>query len=169
MEITLKKFIVLVTSLLLLSGCVSFKSPLPEGYSGTTSTISDSFSNHEGSTAHFYIVNKVNGLDIEDSGYKTRVVNSGRGFNMTPTMVSREVATISQIISIAGFVQFATDGQAMFGDSMLVTGDIEFTPVTGERYKVNGKLTKNGSEVWLENSSGEVVSEVVKSAVKKAS
>jgi hypothetical protein len=34
---------------------------------------------------------------------------------------------------------------------------------------VNGKLTKNGSEVWLENSSGEVVSEVVKSAVKKAS
>ena len=88
---------------------------------------------------------------------------------MTPTMVSREVATISQIISIAGFVQFATDGQAMFGDSMLVTGDIEFTPVAGERYKVNGKLTKNGSEVWLENSSGEVVSEVVKSAVKKAS
>ena len=169
MEILLKKLITLITALILLSGCVSFKSPLPEGYSGATSTISDPFSNHEGSTAHFYIVSKVNGLYIEDSGYKTRVVNSGRGFNMTPTMVSRDVAAISQTITVAGFVQFATDGQAMFGDNMLVTGDIEFTPVAGALYKVNGKLTKNGSEVWIESSSGEVVSEVVKSAIKKES
>lgn len=88
---------------------------------------------------------------------------------MTPTMVSRDVAAISQTITVAGFVQFATDGQAMFGDNMLVTGDIEFTPVAGALYKVNGKLTKNGSEVWIESSSGEVVSEVVKSAIKKES
>jgi len=169
MEITLKKFIVLISSLIIFSGCVSFKSPLPEGYSDTTSTISDSFSNHEGSSAHFYIVSKVNGLYIEDSGYKTRVVNSGRGFSMTPTIVSREVATIDQTFTIAGFVQFATDGQAMFGDNMLVTGDIKFTPNAGETYKVNGTLNKKGSEIWLENSQGEVVSEVVKTPVKKAS
>lgn len=168
MEITLKKFIILISSIILLSGCVSFKSPIPVGYSGETTSIKDSYSNHEGSTAHFYIVNKINGMFVEDSGYKTRVVNSGRGFNMTPTMVSRQVATIEQMITIAGFVQFATDGQGMFGDSMLVSGDIKFTPNVDESYKVNGKLNKNGSEVWLENSKGEVVSEVVKSSSKKS-
>jgi hypothetical protein len=168
LEITLKNIIVLISTLILMTGCVAFKSPLPVGYSGATTTISDSYSDHEGSTAHFYIVNKINGLFIEDSGYKTRVANSGRGFNMTPTMVSREVATIEQIITIAGFVQFATDGQAMFGDSMLVSGDIKFTPNVNETYKVNGKLGESGSEVWLENSKGEIVSEVVKPSAKKS-
>lgn len=168
MEITVKNIITIIASLILLSGCVAFKSPIPEGYIGSTATISDSYSNHEGSTAHFYIVNKINGQFIEDSGYKTRVVNSGRGFNMTPTMVSRDVATVKQTITIAGFVQFATDGQAMFGDSMLVSGDIVFTPLENETYIVNGKLSKNGSEVWLENSKGEIVSEIVKPTAKKS-
>jgi hypothetical protein len=168
MEIILKNIIVLISALILMTGCVAFKSPIPVGYSGTTTTISDSYSDHEGSTAHFYIVNKINGLFIEDSGYKTRVANSGRGFNMTPTMLSREIATIEQTITIAGFVQFATDGQAMFGDSMLVSGDIKFTPQAHETYKVNGKLDQSGSEVWLENSKGEIVSEVVKPSAKKS-
>jgi uncharacterized protein YceK len=168
MEIFMKKLLLCVLLGAFLSGCVSFKSAIPPGYSGDRATIADTFSDHEGSTAHFYVVNKVNGLDIEDSGYKTRVVNHGRGFNMTPTMVSREIAAVEQNITIAGFVQFATDGQAMFGDSMLVSGDIKFTPNVNETYKVNGKLNKKGSEVWLENSKGEIVSQIVKVSPKKS-
>ena len=168
MEMFMKKLLLCVLLAGFLSGCVSFKSAIPPGYTGERATISDTFSDHEGSTAHFYVVNKVNGLDIEDSGYKTRVVNHGRGFNMTPTMVSREIAVVEQNITIAGFVQFATDGQAMFGDSMLVSGDIKFTPNVDQTYKVNGKLNKKGSEVWLENSKGEIVSEIVKVSPKKS-
>jgi len=168
MEIFVKKLLLCILFTAFLSGCVSFKSAIPPGYTGDRATISDTFSNHEGSTAHFYVVNKVNGLDIEDSGYKTRVVNHGRGFNMTPAMVSREVAAVEQNITIAGFVQFATDGQAMFGDSMLVSGDIKFTPNVNEIYKVNGKLNKKGSEVWLENSKGEIISKIVKASPKKS-
>ena len=37
-----------------------------------------------------------------------------------------------------------------------------------ETYKVNGKLGESGSEVWLENSKGEIVSEVVKPSAKKS-
>ncbi|MGX5175478.1 hypothetical protein ACUR5C_15765 [Aliikangiella sp. IMCC44653] len=81
---------------------------------------------------------------------------------MTPLMVSREIAAIEQIITIAGFVQFATDGQALFMDDLLVSGNIKFSPQANESYRVKDKLDKTGSSVWIENSKGEIVGKVIK-------
>lgn len=144
-----------------LSGCVSFQNPVPEGYSGTTATVTDTFTNHKGSTAHFFVLTKVNGNLTEDSGYRTRVTNTGRGFNMTPDMVTRPITTEEQTLTIAGFVQFATDGQGMFGDHMLVQGDIRLIPKPNETYRITGELSKEGSSVWLEDSSGNQIGEKI--------
>lgn len=148
------KNIFLLVSMLVLTGCVSFKPSIPEGYTGPRATISDSFSNHSGSKAHFYVLSKIGKKSIEDSGYRTRVANHGRGFNMTPQAISREVTTDNQVFTIVGYVQFATDGQAMFGDNMIVRKTVEIAPRAGETYKVVGELRKDGSDVWIEDSKG---------------
>ena len=147
-----KMALLLIT--LLMTGCASFQASIPADYSGPTATIKDSYSDHQGSTAHFYVMTNIYGKLIEDSSYRTRVINSGRGFNMTPQMVSRQVTVEPHLFTIMGFVQFATDGQAMFGDLMLVKKTIELTPVAGETYTVNGKLATKGSDVWLEDTKG---------------
>ena len=136
------------------SGCASFQPSIPEGYAGHTATIEDTYSNHTGSTAHFYVLSKIDDKLIMDSGYKTRVVNSGRGFNMTPQMLSREVTTDSHLFTLVGFVQFATDGQGLFGDSMMVKKSLRLTPEPGMLYRVTGELSKSGSDIWLEDSNG---------------
>ena len=138
----------------IMTGCVSFQPSIPEGYSGPRATINDTYSNHTGSKAHFYVLTKIDEKSVEDSGYKTRVDNHGRGFNMTPYMVSREVTVDSHVFTIMGFVQFATDGQGMFSDHMMVTKTVNLAPQAGEIYKVAGELNKNGSDVWLEDSNG---------------
>lgn len=148
------KNFVLVVLVTVLAGCASFQSAVPEGYSGPTATITDTYANHEVSKAHFYALTKVGDIRVEDSGYKTRVDNTGRGFNMTPYMVSREVTNEEQVFTIMGFVQFATDAQGMFGDHMLVTKEVLLKPDTNEKYIVSGKLSKEKSDVWIEDSMG---------------
>jgi len=139
---------------LFLSGCVSFQPSIPIDYVGEKATLSDSYSNHEGSTAHFYVLTKIDGRSMENSGYRTRVNNQGRGFNMTPYMVSRETTIDEHVFTVAGFVQFATDAQGMFGDSMLVVKNVTFKPEANETYTVKGELNKNDSNVWIEDKNG---------------
>ena len=140
--------------ILLLSGCVSFQPSIPIDYVGKKATLSDSYSNHEGSTAHFYVLTKIDGRSIEDSGYRTRVNNHGRGFNMTPYMVSRDTTIEEHVFTVAGFVQFATDAQGMFGDSMLIEKEVILKPEANQVYVVKGELSKNGSNVWIEDKYG---------------
>jgi len=104
----MRKFAVIIL-IIMLSGCVSFQPSIPIDYIGERVTLSDSFDNHEGSTAHFYVLTKIDGRSVEDSGYRTRVNNHGRGFNMTPYMVSREVTVVEHVLTFSWFAQFATD------------------------------------------------------------
>lgn len=143
----------------LLSACVSFQPIIPDGYTGKVFTVNDTFTNHKKSKAHFFVLSKVDGTLIEDSGYATRVANNGHGFDMKPLMVSREITAEPHILTIQGYVHFATDGQAMFGRSMLVTKEIHLTPKPHETYKVKGVLDKSGSKVWLEDSEGNIYGE----------
>ena len=68
-------------SFLLLIGYASFQPSIPEGYSGPAAVASDTYSNHRGSTAHFFL-SRVDENSVENSAYKTRVANTGRGFDI---------------------------------------------------------------------------------------
>ncbi|MDH3750979.1 MAG: hypothetical protein OEU40_10315 [Gammaproteobacteria bacterium] len=144
-----------------LSGSISFVDSIPEGYAGDRATITDSFANHAGPTAHFFVLSKISGQAVEDSGYRTEVDNYGRGRNMTPVMVSREVTTQEQSFTIKGFVQFASIAESFGKDDMLVEGVTQFTPSANQVYTVRGSLGTAKSKVWIEDSSGEVVGEPV--------
>ncbi len=152
----MKKLIILVFTLLQ-AACVTLHNPIPEDYVGERASISDSYSNKESTTAHFFMVDEIDGKKIEDSWGATRLANDGRGFYFKPKIVSREVMAKEQTFTIQGMVFFPTDAQALFLDDMAVTEQVRFSPAPGEKYTVRGKLSAQGSEVWLEDASGNKV------------
>ena len=140
-----------------LAGCASFHDPVPAGHSGAVATLSDTYTDYTGSTVQFFILQKVDGKRVLDSAHQTAAGNTGRGFRMVPTIVGRRILPIEQTFTLAGYVQFATDAQALFGDNMLVTGDVRFTPRADEEYFVKGTLGLQKSSIWIEDSKGQPV------------
>ena len=153
----MKKAAMIFACAVLAAGCITFVDTLPEGYEGPTATIADSYTNHEGSSAHYFTFAMIDGQYIDNSGNRTRIANQGRGFDMTPVMITHDVPVEELNIMLAGYLFFATDAQGMFGDSMLVEGELSFTPNAGEIYTVKGELGKEVSTVWLEDSKGNIV------------
>jgi len=140
------------------SGCATFE-PVPEGYQGPTATIKDTYSNKTATFAHYFELDKVNGNQIAGSFGETRSKNYGRGTYFEPAMVERKILPEEQVLSISGYVFFPTDAQLLFGDLLEVKGEFTFTPKADETYLVKGSINKKESEVWLEDSEGNVVSE----------
>lgn len=151
---SMKKLIVLGFLALFISGCFSNFNPIPEGYTGPRAIIEDSYSNKTGSNAHYFMLTKVNGKDIDDSWGETRVANYGQGTSFKPVIVTRDVPANSQTFTLTGMVFFPTDIQVMFGDDMKIEKQVRFQPETGERYTVKGALSESNSDVWLEDSKG---------------
>ena len=157
------RLVAAAAALVALAACSSqeFVNPIPSGYKGATAKISDSYSHNTGDSAHFYVVNAVDGLPIVDSGYRTRKALSGRTTRMDPQIAARWVKAEQQTFTITAYVEYASKAQAMFGDEMMVSGDVTFTPEPNGRYIVKGKLSKDGYAVWIADVSGKVVSEKV--------
>ncbi|MDF1819774.1 MAG: hypothetical protein P1U54_14130 [Immundisolibacteraceae bacterium] len=150
------RLISLFGMLLMLSGCSTF-TPLPENYNGPTAKIKDSYSNRQATKAHYFTLDKIDGNDVANSFGETRSANYGRGAAFDPVISEREVLPKMQTFTISGYVFFPTDVQLLFGDTLSVTGDIHFSPEEGESYVVTGRVGDGRSEVWLEDSAGNVV------------
>ncbi len=131
-----------------------FADPMPSGYEGPKARIYDSYSHNASSSAHFFVVNAVNGQPIEDSGHRTKSAMAGRSLTMRPQMVGRWVPAEEQTFTITGYVQYSSKAQEMMGEDMTVTGDITFKPNPNGRYKVKGKLSEEISYVWIEDHRG---------------
>lgn len=155
------KSIAISIILLNLAGCMSFQSSVPEGYSGTTASVNDTYKHHTGPKAHFFVLTQVDEKVIENASYRTRLQNSGRKEVITPYMVTRTVMTEEQQFTIAGFVQFMIDGQTLVGENLLVSGNVSFNPIANETYNVTGELSKYKSTVWIEDSKGNIVSDKI--------
>lgn len=136
-----------------LSGCATYN-PIPEGYSGPTSTISDSYSNKRSSSAHYFILTKVDGNTVRNSWDATRAKNGGRGTEFTPEIISREVPSKKQTFTIQGLAFYPTDAQSLIFNDMSIVKVVSFSPAENERYIVKGSLSKAGSDVWIEDSKG---------------
>ncbi|MBD8513513.1 hypothetical protein IFO68_12610 [Photobacterium sp. CAU 1568] len=145
-------FIVFVS----MAGCASFM-PVPENYNGPTATIKDSYSNKQSTTAHFFTLQKIDGNYVSNSFGATRSANYGSGAAFEPEITVREVLPKEQIFTITGYIFFPTDAQLLFGDNLAVRGDLQFSPEAGETYVVKGTVSEKVSEVWLEDSEGDIV------------
>lgn len=134
-----------------LSGCATFSPSVPEGYKGPVAIIKDSVKPHSEKKADFFYVSEIDGKRIEDSRIKTLNVNRGRGFNMTPSVIERNVPAQQATFTLVGRTEYAAPILALTNTVYQVTGKVTFSPETYRSYVVRGELAENYSAVWLED------------------
>lgn len=148
--------VVMSAVLSVMSGCAMYK-PIPDGYSGPRSTIKDSVLVHSSSKAAFFYVEAVDGHDIENSRIRTLQVNQGRGMNMTPEILGREIPARPMTLKLVGRTEYGAPILAFTNTVYQVKGDVQFTPEANKSYVVKGELGENYSAVWLEEVSAGAV------------
>src|SRR6267143_6046593 len=134
------RLIVGAVSLILLSGCATFAPSVPEGYSGPVAIIKDSVKPLSQSKADFFYVSEIDGRRIEDSRVKTLKLNQGRGFNMTPSVMERNVPAQRATFTLVGRTEYAAPILALTNTVYQVTGKVTFSPETYRSYVVRGEL-----------------------------
>jgi hypothetical protein len=147
----------MVAIALILPGCVTYQPTIPEGYTGSRTTITDSVTTHSDSKADFFYVEAVNGHDVENSRIKTAIANQGRGMSMTPVILGREIPTQPTTLTLVGRTAYAAPILAMTNTVYEVKGNVQFAPEPGKSYVVKGELAEDHSAVWLEETDGNPV------------
>ena len=141
-----------VAAALVLLGCAT--NPIPEGYTGPKATIRDSEASEGASKASFYYLSAVNGKTIDESLSETRQANRGRGFQMTPKIVEREVPADRELqLTLDATVAYAAPILELInsGSMYRATQVIRFQPEPNGVYIVKGELGPDKSSVWLED------------------
>jgi hypothetical protein len=145
-----------------LSGCATFAPSVPEGYTGPVAIIKDSVKPLSQSKADFFYVSEIDGKQIEDSRIKTLRLNQGRGFNMTPSLIERNVPAQNATFTLVGRTEYAAPILALTNTVYQVTGKVTFSPETYRSYVVRGELGESYSAVWLEDEvTGKTIGEKI--------
>lgn len=143
---------------LLLTGCATTYSPVPENYQGEISQIDSSEERCSSGKADLFYLSEVNGKTIRNSLSATRSATYGQGFNLTTKLLKTDVPAQEATYSIIGRTEHAAPVQAFSDEVYEVKGDIIFTPEANKEYIVKGVLGESYSAVWIElKETGEVV------------
>ena len=147
---------------LLLTGCVSTYSPIPENYQGEISKIDSSEKRHSSGKSDLFYLDKVNGKYIDNTLSATRNATYGQGFNLTTKLVKTDVPSQEATFSIIGRTEHAAPIQAFADEVYEVKGDITFKPEPDKEYIVKGTLGEKYSAVWIElKATGEVINKKI--------
>lgn len=139
--------------MLLLGGCVTYVPTIPQGYTGPRATIRDTAMVHSPSKVDFFITEKVNGGQVENSIGKTLSANYGRGFMMEPKFEEHELpAGQTATVSVRARTLHAAPILALTQAVYEAKGEITFTPEENHIYAVKGTLGENYSAVWIEDT-----------------
>lgn len=149
--------LVVLTSFATLTACSTFKTAVPEGYSGPTATLKDSDDTYSASKADMFYALTVNGNDVDNARFSTRRANEGRGMMMAVQKFERKIPATPQAINIVGRTIFAAPIQAMTSTVYQVKGVVNFTPEANKVYVIRGKLDETYSAVWIEEESTKAV------------
>lgn len=136
----------------LLVGCASpYKSSVPEGYTGPTSTVRDTAVSVKTSLIHMFEMREVDGQRIVSGSAETSSRNYGRGFAITPYPMTNKLPAGKEItIGLSGGTMYAAPILAMTNPTCWVSGEVKFVPVENQVYKVVGEVTDEQCAVWLE-------------------
>jgi hypothetical protein len=102
--------------------------------------------------AYFFFVSKIGDDRIEDSYLRTERRNYGRGAQMTPALVERNVPAQLATFAIEGRTRHAAPilGLASGDRPLDVAGTVTFAPEKHRTYVVKGELGERYSAVWIE-------------------
>ena len=111
----------------------------------------------DGTKAQLFVVQEVDGRTIDSSIFATRRASEGRGFSLLPRLIVRSVPVKPMKLKLIGTHQTAAPihelASRAAGTFFSVEGVVDFTPLEGRKYLVNGELNKGGSSVWIEDES----------------
>ena len=152
----------LLVCLLLLAGCTT--KTLPDGFSGPTATVRDSYANfakggflrHE--KVDLFVMREMDGKYIDNSMLATYRASfkSSLGFALKPQAHERRIPVRPMTVTLAVVRQYAAGGQ--YGGSRepetLVTRKIKLNPVAGATYVVKGRVEGGTASVWLRTAGG---------------
>lgn len=146
-----------------LNGC-AFAPSIPADYWGPQAEIRDSYTKHSEKTADFFYLDKIDGQKIGDSRHATDSASRGKGSQMTPVAIERNVPARKSTFEIVGRTHYVAPIDKWFRTIYEVRGVVEFSPLPNHSYTVRGDIFDNGPDydnymaVWLEDTkSGEVV------------
>jgi len=140
---------------LLLSACAT--NPVPEGYTGPLAKIQDTFTSRSDRAADFFILDHVNGKQVDNALRATTTQNAGRGFAMDVVGYTRDVPAMAATFSIKGRTHYAAPILELTNKVYQVKGDIAFTPEANRTYVVRGLLGPDYSAVWIEDAETKTV------------
>lgn len=155
----------LLVCLLLLAGCTT--KTVPDGFSGPTATVRDSYANFvkggffRSEKVDLFIMREMDGKYIDNSMLATYRASfkSSLGFALKPQALERRIPVRPMTITLAVVTQYAAGGQ--YGGSRepetLVTRKIKLNPVAGETYVVKGRVEGGAASVWLETAGGKAI------------
>lgn len=150
------KSLVPVCAVFLLAGCASFHEPVPQGYAGATAKVSDQAIAEDAGKARVYALAAIDGKRIDNAIFATRRASSGRGFAIATHTVERLVPAMPMRVKLIATHQTAAPIHEMAsraqGTFHSVEGEVDFNPVDGGVYVVNGDLQKGASAVWIEDA-----------------
>ena len=137
-----------------LQGCASYK-PVPEGYKGPVATVTDSGLMETSTKAQIFAMMEVDGNAIDNSFAATARRSRGQGFQLMMDYVSRQVPATPMKVKLKASHTTGAPIHAIFsqvgGAFYSVEGVVDFAPVAGRTYLVQGALSKEGSAVWIED------------------
>ncbi len=158
--VSTKRLVTAAVLLASLTGCATFAPSVPEGYSGPVAIIKDTVKPLSQSKADFFYVSEIDGKRIEDSRVRTLRTNQGRGFNMSPSVIERNVPAQKATFTLVGRTEYAAPILTLTNTVYQVTGKVTFNPETYRSYVVRGELGENYSAVWLEDeANGKMIGE----------
>ncbi len=133
----------------LLAACTA--NPVPEGYSGPTARIADSWTPRGAESADFFYLAAIDGRRIESDLSVTAAANYGQGFSLTPVDYGRNVPARPAAFAVVGRTHYAAPILELLNRVYEVKGEVRFTPAPGRSYVVKGVLGDDYSAVWIED------------------
>lgn len=148
------KYILPIVAVVLVAGCSTVSSPVPDGYKGPVVSLADSGMQEDGSKGQFFVVLELDGRAVQNALGETRSASYGRGFSLTSRYTTRDVPAMPMKVKLLATHQTAAPiheiASRMAGTFYSAGGTVDFTPVVGRKYVVTGELKKERSCVWIQ-------------------
>lgn len=152
-------------TMLLLAACAPYE-PVPEDFGGPVATVEDSGFSEDETRARLFGLVAIDGRVIENTFSASAGRSRGEDAELTTVFPDRPVPIRRMMVTLRGSHASGAPLHAMAarvaGTFFSVEGTVEFTPMTGRRYRVTGRLDKERSSVWIEDmATGEPVTAIV--------